>query len=193
MESWMIILLFFISGIFFVSFLLWIDWKFKCRKTIRKNNLSFHARGYGIFHGEEDQNTVVLLSGLMGLNSNEWIFEHRFGDEAFQYKQELSAMRSLDTSEYHESIFLELVKQDHREGKGKTRYLLQNMAGLSISRGIPNLIKKRMLCMTKFASGFEFYFSYKNTTDNAAAIDAIRQHIPSEGGLHGRSDGSTGT
>lgn len=97
-ETWLFIILIFISLIIFLIFLIWIDWKFKCRKTARENKLNFYAVGYAILKGDENRQSILIIDGLLGANSNELVFGNRFKDDAIYLKEVFSNICHFDVS-----------------------------------------------------------------------------------------------
>lgn len=174
METWLLILLYFILLTIFIIFLIWVDWKFKCRKTVRENNLNLYAIGYAILKVEEHEQTILIIDGVLGANSNELVFGNRFKDDAIYLKEKLSNICFFKISEYNENDFLRYIGKKGNENDPKTKYIIRNMAGHSTSKRIPKLIKSRKICRIGFTSDVEFYFCYKNTTNNIQAIEKLK-------------------
>ncbi|KNY27596.1 hypothetical protein [Pseudobacteroides cellulosolvens] len=176
METWLFILLIFILLIIFLIFIVWIDWKFKCRKTIRENKLIFYAVGYTILKVDENVQNILIIDGLLGVNSSELVFGNRFQDDSLYLKEELTNICSFNVSEYNENDFLGFIHNNSYEKDVKTKYIIRNMAGLSASKRIPKLIKTRKICKIAFTNNVDFYFCYKNTIKNAEAIENLKMH-----------------
>ncbi len=193
METWLALTLLFVSFAILMIFVFRLEWVIRRRKTIKRNNLTFCASGYAILYRDDDKSTIVILSGFLGQNSKDLIFEHHIYNSTSLYIMDLSSIRYVETSEYNEHTFLEFVRRHSAEDK-KIGYVMEAIDGLSYTRFIPRRIQKHMLCQIKFNDGVEFCFSYKNTADNAAAIDVIRQSIrDSKEDFRGLSDGYAGT
>lgn len=177
MEAWLSITLLFITLIIFLILIVWVDWIFKCRKTVKENKLNFYAVGYAIFKGDENEQTILIIDGLLGASSNELVFGNRFKDDSIYLKKEFSNISCFNVSQYDEKDFISFVHGDCGEKDGKTKYIIRNMAGISTSKRIPKLIKKRMACRIGFTNDVDIYFFYKNTIKNAEAIENLKKCI----------------
>lgn len=178
--SWWSILLYFLLLVIFLIFILWIDWKFKCKKTVKENKLNFYAVGYAILKGDENLKTIILIDGLLGVNQKELVFGNRFKDEVINLKEKISDVCRFDVLEYDENDFLKFVNKYFDEIDVKAKYIIRNMAGYSKSKRIPKLIRTRMICKIGFTNDTEFLYCYKNTSKNVEAIENIKKFILSE-------------
>lgn len=176
MYQWLLISLIFIGLILFLLFIGWADWQSKCRKTIKENKLDCYLKGYAMLQEDSKKPVVVLLSGLLGVNSKELVFGHRFQDRALYIKEELSDVDCFKLFEYNENDFITLLHEQYDFPEGKVKYLIINMAGHSTTKKIPKLIKTRMLCKISIKNGSSYlYFFYKNLPETAETIKKIQK------------------
>jgi hypothetical protein len=133
--------------------------------------------GYAILKGNENEQTILIIDGLLGANSNELVFGNRFKDDAIYLKEELAKICYFNISEFDENNFQRFAHKNDDGEDVKTKYIIRNMAGLSTSRRIPKLIKTRMLCQIGFANDVDFCFCYKNTTKNIKAIEKLKKYL----------------
>lgn len=119
---------------------------------------------------------VVLLSGLLGVNSKKLVFGHRFQNRILYLKEELSNVDCFNLLEYNENDFITLLHEQYGFLEGKVKYLMINMGGHSSTKKIPNLIKTRMLCKIRIKNSSYLYFFYKNSPETAETIKKIQQH-----------------
>jgi hypothetical protein len=179
MATWISLTIIFTVLIVVLSILFWLDWKYKCWKTIKENKLSFYLNGYSVFPNE-DVGTLAILSGVLGVNVKDIVFENRFKDESLKLIKSISDVQSFELYAYDESDYLCLIRDNFEKHEGKIRYILVNMAGYSISNKmnkIPNLLKSRKLCRIKFSNDIALLFFYKNNQKNNEAIQMIDQFI----------------
>ena len=176
MNEWLSILLLFIGLILILIFIGWVDWKSKCRKTIKENKLVCYIKGYAMVQEDSSNPVVVLLSGLLGVNSKELVFGHRFNDSAIYLTEELSDVNSFKLLEYNQRDFAALLHEQYGFKEGKVKYLKINMAGESTTKKLPKLIKTRMLCKIGIKDGSYLFFFYKNSPKKAETIAKIRKY-----------------
>ncbi len=172
MPNWLLVTLLFIALILFLIFMGWLDWKYKCRKTVKENDLHFFLTGYMAMK-EKDQ-AMIILDGVLGVNDSELIFANRFKEEEFCMAEEFSHVSSFDISEYDEDDFLGFMGV-----KADTGCVLRNMLGITTYKRIPGFIKKRMICKIRFGNT-RLCFCYKNTEQNTAAIERLKTYIRTE-------------
>ena len=113
---------------------------------------------------------------MLGVNSKELVFGHRFQDSVLYIKKELSDVHCIDVYEYNENDFLRLLHEHYEFQEDKVKYTTINMAGISTTKQIPKLIKMRMLCRIGIENDSVLYFCYKNTPETAEVIKKIQKH-----------------
>lgn len=87
MSTGLLITIIFLGLIVFLLFIFIADWKYKCRKTIKENKLECFIKGYALLREDNKKPTLLLLSGLLGVNSKELVFGHRFQDNFLYIKK----------------------------------------------------------------------------------------------------------
>ena len=176
LGTWLSVLQVFISEVVFLVLMVLIEWRLKCKKTVKENRLVFYATGYAMLKRDEKKQTILIVEGLLGANADEWVFGARFQDDAVYLKEKLSDILSFHISEYNENEndFMGFVHENVA-----TKYIVRNMAGISTSKRLPKFVKTRMICKISFINHTEFYFCYKNTTKNAEALDKFKNtYVP---------------
>lgn len=177
MQIWLQVTLMISAIILFFIFVLWADWKLKCRKTIKENKLDYYLKGYGMFDQDCEKPVLAFLSGLLGVNSKELVFCHRFKNDVINIKYELTDIDCFEVHEYNESDFIALLKQNYGFQEGEVKYCIINMAGLSTTKKIPKLVKKRRLCKIGIKTDSDLYFYYEDSPETANAINEIQKYI----------------
>ena len=173
MEFWKI-LLGFLGVLLLIAFLLREDNKWKHRKTIKKNKLSAYTAGYMILPAEKEKRTVLLLEGVLGVNGEELVFEHRFQNDVFPDRVKLSEISSVGVSSYSEDAFSSFVL---KEGGSGVRYLVRNMIGVSVSRHTPRLVKSRTLCRITLNDGSKPFFCFKDAEESREVVARIGRNL----------------
>ena len=153
MNTWILISIIFLGLIVFLLFIVWADWKYKCRKTIKENKPDCFLKGYAMLKEENKKPTLPLLSGLLGVNSKELVFGHRFQDSVLNIKKELSDVGCIEVHEYNENDFITLLHEHYEFHESKIKYAIMNMAGLTTTKRIPKLLKTRMMCKINICQG----------------------------------------
>lgn len=180
MDTWLSITIIFAALIIFLFFIGWLDWKYKCRKTVKENNLTIYLNGYAILKNDYDESTINILSGVLGVNSKDLIFVNRFQDDSLKVAKELSDVTNFEIYTYEENGFLELIRNRFKLHELKVKYIIYNMAGLSVTHRVPELIKSRLLCKIDFSNDSALLFSYKNSQINSETMQKISSCINSK-------------
>ena len=175
MEDWLVITVLLIGLIVFAFLVVWIDGVFKRRKTIKKFEIDTYIAGFAIIKQEDDSGRILVLNGLLGFNSQEMVFGHHFKDDSFYFKEELSNISYFYVSEYNEFDFLNYVQKKLVKNNVKLRFIVVTQAGISITKRVPKIIKKRMLCKIGFKNDSVFTFCYENNNKNMETIQKLRK------------------
>ena len=174
MQTWLLV----VAGmILILIFTLWLDWKFKCRKIINNNKMILFVNGYAIFKDDSDEPALWLLSGLLGVNSEELVFGHRFKDEAMYFNQKSSDVNGFEIVQYDEEAFLRLIRECCDVQGDTVKYAVMNMAGVSTSSRIPKMLQSRTLCKISFATGAYFLVCIRDTAQNIEMLERIRSKV----------------
>jgi len=165
----------FVGDIVFLLFLGWIDWRLKRRKIIKENKMTDYIAGYAILDIDSVESGVWVLSGLLGVNSEELVFGHCFKDDAMYFPTKISDIGSIEISEYDENSFLSFIRRWRHIHDDTVKYIVVNMAGVSTGKRIPKLVRTRMLCNVSAGDG-GFLFCFKGTAENVELIDKIKKY-----------------
>ena len=76
---------------------------------------------------------------------------------------------------------MRLIRNDFELSKEKIRYLIYNMAGLSLSTRVPKLISSRLLCRIESVNEDALLFLYKSTQVNSDIMQKIENAIMNKG------------
>lgn len=174
MQTWLLIVF---GTIFILIFVIWLDWKFKCRKIINDNKMILFVNGYAIFKDDSHEPALWMLNGLLGVNSEELVFGHRFKDDATYFSQKISDVNGFEIIEYDEEAFLRLIRECCDIQGDTVRYAVMNMAGVSTSSRIPKLILSRRLCKISFATGAYFLVCLRDTPQNIETLERIKRKV----------------
>lgn len=174
MQAWLLVV---VGMILILIFVLWLDWKNKCRKIINDNKMILFVNGYAIFKDDSEEPALWLLSGLLGVNSEELIFGHRFKDEAMYFNQKLSDVNGFEIVQYDEEAFLRLIRECCDVQGDTVKYAVMNMAGVSTSSRIPKMLQSRTLCKISFVTGAYFLVCIRDTAQNAEMLERIRSKV----------------
>lgn len=182
MPIWFIILFAFIMMLFFLVFVFWSEWKVKCHKTIKENHLALHISGYAIMGDNSDLPNLHLLSGLLGINTELLVFEHRFRDESMKIEMKIADIETIDITPYQEKSYYKLIGECCGVYEEAIRYHIFNIAGLSIKNKIPKLVRKRLLCKIRSTNnngtvGGVLLFCFQGTDENLSAVEEIKSKI----------------
>jgi len=174
MQTWLLVVF---GMILILIFVLWLDWKFKCRKIINDNKMILFVKGYAIFKDDSDEPVLWMLSGLFGVNSDELVFGHRFKDDATYFNQQISDVNGFEVVQYDEEAFIRMIRECCDIHGDTVKYAVLNMAGVSTSSRIPKLVLSRKLCKISFATGAYFLVCLKDTAQNIEMLERIRSKV----------------
>ena len=184
MNAWLFIVLIFAGLILFLIFIVWLDWLYKCRKSAKNHSLKSYLPGYYIFRHNENKNMLIILDGILGINSAQMVFANRFKNDAFYMRKDISRVCAFQFADYDENEFLEYANKFLTDSGEKVVYYKRTMAGVSISRRLPKGLKTRIVCKINFyyeedkneieADG---YFFTKSTAKNIEKIEEIQKYI----------------
>lgn len=174
MQAWLLVV---VGMILILIFTLWLDWKFKCRKIINDNKMILFVNGYAIFKDDSVEPILWMLSGLLGVNSEELVFGHRFKDEAMYFNQKLSDVNGFEIVQYDEEAFLRLIRECCDVQGDTVKYAVMNMAGVSTSSRIPKMLQSRTLCKISFVTGAYFLVCIRDTAQNTEMLERIRSKV----------------
>lgn len=177
MNTWLLISIVLLGLIGFLFFIVWADWKHKCRKTIKQNKLDCFLKGYAMLKEDNKKPTLLLLSGLLGVNSSELVFGHRFQDSVLNIKKDLSDVDCIEVHEYNENDFIALLHEHYEFQEGKIKYAIINMAGLTTTKRIPKLLKTCRICKIKLKNDSDMYFYYKYSPKAEETLKKIQKYI----------------
>lgn len=182
MPTWFMISSIAITIFLYGIFILWADWKAKCRKTIKENYLTLHIPGYVIMGDDSDLPNLHLLSGLLGINTELLVFVHRFQDESMTIEMKIADIKTIEIVPYQEESYYKLIAEYCGVYGEANRYYILNMAGLSTDKKIPKLVQARSLCKIRHANsdgciGGKTLFCFKETAENLAVIEEIKRKI----------------
>jgi hypothetical protein len=154
---------------------LWIDWNYKCRKSVKDNNLSKYITGFLVMGNLKNKDEIRIIGCILGINSTQLIFVNHFKNDAIHFSTEISNICEFSITNYDENEFIKYVKKYSSGENGIVKYFVRSMTGLSLSKRIPKIIKNRMLCKINFSNEEEKYFFYKNTKRNVCNMNFIHK------------------
>lgn len=178
MDTWLIVVLCFLPVVIIGIVGGWLDWKHKCRKSIKESKLSAYLVGYGLLQTGDSE--ISVLSGILGVNSEDLVFAHRFKDDSFKVVKKISDVTGYRIQEPQANNYIEFIKSNFELSDKKTRYYIYNMAGISISFRVPKLITSRSLCKIDLSNDSALLFFYKGTQANNETVHRIMNSITAD-------------
>jgi hypothetical protein len=177
------ILQFVVLCLFFLLFL-WIDWIFKCLKSVKNNNLSKYLTGFLVIGNHNKKNEIKIIGCILGFNLTELIFVNHFKKDYINIATEISNICEFNITNYNESEFIKYVNKYSSDGNGIDKYYIRNMTGLSSSKRIPKILKNKMMCKINISMKEEHYFFYRNTKKNICNINEMQKYIQNKNVRH---------
>ena len=177
MEDWLLITIMIIGLITFLALVIWLDWIFKCRKSVRDNSLRIFLPGFIALRCDDGENALLLLDGIFGINESQLIFAHRFKDDALYIVKDISSICEFVLTNYNEKELLDSVNGHSAAENNSINCYLRRMTGYAKTKGIFKGLKTRLVCRIRFNDDEELYFFYKNKNKSIERIHRIQIDI----------------
>ncbi len=182
MKTWMQVTLVVMGVVVILGIIFWASWRLNGRKTVKEHNLTIHMTGYALFPYEEGEppkqwRGMLCQAGVLGANDSQLVFVCRYQDDSYTHILEHADVARLETLVYDRAGFPALVQAMIETEEARPRYLTMGMAGISLSRRVPQFLASRALCRVYTADGFSVLFSYKETPEHIRAMEDLKEWV----------------
>ena len=170
MDILFLTIYFIILLVIFLIFVGWLDWKFKCRKTIKENNLNTYLNGYAIFKSDDSEPNLLLYNGILGINAKQMVFTHRRKNDVRNFKKSIQDIKAIEILEYNENNYKKLLHKSYSIDEEDIKYTVVKVSGIKDVNELPKIVKNRSLCKISFINDIDLCFIYKRSSKNTEIL-----------------------